>query len=175
MKTMEDIAAKAATKTTQVMKRKEVEGELNFVTDLKSLNKKLQKDNIIARFPDPEGGDSIDFEMMPMTPGQTAVYYNTLLGHTFWEGTSAGEGSPNPELDAEQRQKLEDELAVKKYDDKLLNILESCIISHPGLTAEDMRDWEPFYVISLHNALIEGSRPSKDVARFSDVDAGSGE
>ena len=33
---MEDIAAKAATKTTQVMKRKEVEGELNFVTDLKS-------------------------------------------------------------------------------------------------------------------------------------------
>ena len=174
MKTMEDIAAKAATKTTQVMKRKEVEGELNFVTDLKSLNKKLQKDNIIARFPDPEGGDSIDFEMMPMTPGQTAVYYNTLLGHTFWEA-SAGEGSLNPELDTEQRQKLEDELAVRKYDEKLLNILESCIISHPGLTAEQMREWEPFYVISLHNALIEGSRPSKDVARFSDVDAGSGE
>ncbi|RKU21014.1 hypothetical protein C6499_22610 [Candidatus Poribacteria bacterium] len=165
---MEDIAAKAATKTTQVMKRKEVEGDLNFVTDLKSLNKKLQKDNIIARFPDPEGGDPIDFEMMPMTPGQTAVYYNTLLGHTFWEA-SAGE-SPDPELDDEQRQKLEDELAVKKYDDKLLNILESCIISHPGLTAEQMREWEPFYVISLHNALIEGSRPSKDVARFSDVD-----
>ena len=113
--------------------------------------------------------------MMPMTPGQTAVYYNTLLGHTFFWEASAGEGSLNPELDTEQRQKLEDELAVRKYDEKLLNILESCIISHPGLTAEQMREWEPFYVISLHNALIEGSRPSKDVARFSDVDAGSGE
>lgn len=168
-KKMEDIAEEvSATKTTQVFKSKEVEGDLNFVTDLGRLNKKLEKDNIIARFPDPEGGDPIDFEMMPMSPGQMAVYYNTLLGHSLFNSAT---GAETPELDDEQKQKLEDELAVKKYDDKLLNILESCIISHPGLTVEHMREWEPFYVISLHNALIEGSRPSKDVARFHAVDA----
>ena len=183
---MEDIAAKAAVNAPQVMKRKEVQGELNFIRDVKKLGKKLKADNIVARFPDPEGGDPIDFEMRPMTPGQTATYYNTLLGHTLLEAASAGIPNPDSEIDdeqeqklqnelAEQEQKLQDELAVKKYDEKLLNILESNIISHPDLTAEDMREWEPFYVISLHNALMEGSRPSKNVARFPAVDAGSGE
>lgn len=155
----------------QTMKRGEVKDDLNFVTDLKSLNKKLEKDTIIARFPDPEGGDPIDFEMMPMTPGQTATYYDTLLGHTFLEAATGA----NPELNAEQKQQLQDELAVKKYDDKLLSILETNIISHPGLTADDMREWEPFYVMSLHNALMEGGRPSKDVARFPAVDPAGGE
>ncbi|MDE0398865.1 MAG: hypothetical protein OXL96_13805 [Candidatus Poribacteria bacterium] len=167
-KTMEDIAAESAAKTKQVFKRGEVEGELNFVTDVKALNKKLEKDNIIARFEDPEGGDPIDFEMMPMTPGQTAIYYNTLLGHTFLEAQAT-----TPNLDDQQRQQLNDELAVKKYDERLLDIIETNIINPPGVTAEDMRGWEPFYVISLHNALIEGSRPSKDVARFPAVDTGS--
>lgn len=163
----EDTAA-----SVQTMKRKEVQGDLNFVTDLKALNKKLEKDNIIARFPDPEGGEPLDFEMLPMTPGQTAVYYNTLLGHTLLEATS-GE-TENPKLNEEQKKQIQDELAVKKYDDKLLSILESNIISHPGLTAEQMREWEPFYVMSLHNALMEGSRPSKDVAQFPTVDAPAG-
>ena len=174
-KTMEEIAAKAAVNSPQVMPRKEVEGELNFIRDLEKLGKKLEADNIVARFPDPEGGDSIDFEMRPMTPGETAIYYNTLLGHTLLEASSAGIPNPESEIDDEQEQKLQDELAVKKYDTKLLNILESCIISHPGLTAEDMRAWDPFYVMSLHNALLGGSRPSKDVARFPAVDAPGGE
>ena len=161
----EDAAA-----SMQTMKRGEVEGDLNFVTDLKSLNKKLEKDTIIARFPDPEGGDPIDFELLPMTPGQTAIYYDTLLGHTFLEAAT----DANPELNAEQKQQLQDELAVKKYDDKLLSILETNIISHPGLTAEQMREWEPFYVMSLHNALMQGGRPSKDVAQFPAVDETTG-
>ena len=170
---MEDIAAKAAVNAPQIMRRKEVQGELNFTTDLEKLNKKLEADTIVARFEDPEGGEPIDFEMRPMTPGEFAVYYNTLLGHTFLE--AAANPNTDIELDDEQQEKLQDELAVKKYDDKLLNILESCIISHPHLTAEHMRAWDPFYVMSLHNALLGGSRPSKSVARFSGVDSGSGE
>ena len=168
-KDLREVAA-TAMHSPQVMRRKEVTGELNFITDLKKLNKKLEKDNIIARFPDPEGGDPINFEMRPMTPGETATYYQTLLGHTLMEAAVV---MPNTETDDEHAQKIQDELAVKKYDEKLLNILESCIISHPLLTAEDMRTWEPFYLISLHNALIEGSRPSKPVARFPDVDSES--
>ena len=172
---MEDIAAKAAVNAPQVLQRKEVQGELNFIRDLEKLGKKLEADNIVARFPDPEGDDPIDFEMRPMTPGETAIYYNTLLGHTLLEASSAGIPNPESEIDDEQEQKLQDELAVKKYDTKLLNILESCIISHPGLTAEDMRAWDPFYVMSLHNALLGGSRPSKSVARFPAMDAPGGE
>ena len=175
MATNEKNSFEAAAAAVQTMRRKEVTGELNFITDLKKLNKKLEKDNIVARFPDPEGGDPIDFEMRPMTPGETAIYYQTLLGHTLME---AGAGTPDPEYrepDDAETQKLQDELAVKKYDTKLLNILESCIINYPGLTAGDMREWEPFYVMSLHNALIEGSRPSKAVAQFPDVDSAGGE
>ncbi|MCY3744465.1 MAG: hypothetical protein OXH00_25905 [Candidatus Poribacteria bacterium] len=176
-KKMEDIAAKAAVNSPQVLQRKEVQGELNFIRDLKKLGKKLEADNIVARFPDPEGGDPIDFEMRPMTPGETAIYYQTLLGHTLIEASSARIPDPESEIeiDDEQEQKLQDELAVKKYDTKLLNILESCIISHPGLTAEDMRTWDPFYVMSLHNALLGGSRPSKSVAQFPNVDSAGGE
>lgn len=173
-KKMEDIAAKAAVNAPQVMPRKEVQGELNFIRDLEKLNEKLEADNIVARFPDPKGGDPIDFEMRPMTPGETAIYYNTLLGHTLMEAASAGIPNPDSEIDDEQEQKLQDELAVKKYDEKLLNILESNIISHPGLTAEDMRKWDPFYVMSLHNALLGGSRPSKSVAQFPAMDAPGG-
>ena len=172
---MEDIAAKAAVNSPQVMPRKEVQGELNFIRDLEKLGKKLEADNIVARFPDPEGGDPIDFEMRHMTPGETAIYYNTLLGHTLFEAAAGMPDPENTELNDEQAQKLQDELAVKKYDTKLLNILESCIISHPGLTAEDMRAWDPFYVMSLHNALLGGSRPSKSVAQFPAVDAPGGE
>ena len=172
-KRMDEVAAQAAVKAPQIMRRKEVQGDLNFTTDVEKLNKKLEADNIVARFEDPEGGDPIDFEMRPMTPGEFAIYYQTLLGHTFLE-TAAGNPNPDTELDDEQEQKLQDELAVKKYDEKLLNILDSCIISHPLLTAEDMRGWDPFYVMSLHNALLGGSRPSKSVARFPAVDAGTG-
>ena len=172
-KKMDEIAGMAAVNSPQIFRRKEVQGELNFIRDLEKLGKKLEADNIVARFPDPEGGDPIDFEMRPMTPGQMAIYYKTLLGHTFLEAASSG--IPNPELNDEQEQKLQDELAVKKYDEKLLNILESNIISHPGLTAEDMRTWDPFYVMSLHNALLGGSRPSKDVAQFPTVDTPGGE
>ena len=174
-KKMEDIAAQAAVNTPQVLQRKEVTGELNFIRDLKKLGKKLEADNIVARFPDPDGGDSIDFEMRPMTPGEVAIYYQTLLGHTLLE---AGAGTPNPEYrepDEAESQKLQDELSVKKYDEKLLNILESCIISHPGLTAEAMREWDPFYVMSLHNALLGGTRPSRSVAQFPTVDSTGGE
>lgn len=171
-KKMEDIAAQAAVNAPQVLQRKEVKGELNFIRDLEKLGKKLEADNIVARFPDPEGDDPIDFEMRPMTPGEVAIYYQTLLGHTLLE---TGTGIPNPEseLDEAESQKLQDELSVKKYDDKLLNILESCIISHPGLTAEDMRTWDPFYVMSLHNALLGGSRPKAAAARFPAVDTES--
>ena len=179
MATNEKNSFEAAAAAVQTMRRKEVQGDLNFITDLKKLNKKLEKDNIVARFPDPEGGDPIDFEMRPMTPGETATYYQTLLGHTLMEASGAGIPNPenpeNSEIDDAEAQKLQDELAVKKYDTKLLNILESCIINYPGLTAEDMREWEPFYVMSLHNALMEGSRPSKSVAQFPDVDSAGGE
>ena len=176
-KRMDDVAAQAAINAPRIMRRKEVEGDLNFIQDLDKLNKKLESDNIVAQFldpEDPEEGEPIIFEMRPMTPGEFAIYYNTLLGHTFLE-TAAGNPNPDTELDNAQEQKLQDELAVKKYDEKLLNILESCIISHPLLTAEHMREWEPFYVMSLHNALLGGSRPSKSVARFPAVDSGSGE
>ena len=82
---MEDIAAKAA---TQTFRRKEVEGELNFVNDLDALDAALEADNIVCRFnnPDPEG-DPIDFELRPMTPGEFSVYYQTLLGHTLLEAS----------------------------------------------------------------------------------------
>ena len=176
MSKMEDIAAKAAVNAPQTFRRKDIEGDLNFVQDLDALDAALEADNIVARFEnpmDPEG-EPLDFEMRPMTPGETAVYYNTLLGHTFLE-TAAGMPNPEDELDDEQKQRLEDELAVKKYDTKLLNILESCIISHPGLTAERMRKWDPFYVMSLHNALLGGSRPSKSVAQFPAMDETAGE
>ena len=149
---------------------------MNCVNDLDALDAALEADNIVCRFnnPDPEG-KPIDFELRPMTPGEMAIYYQTLLGHTLFE---AATGVPNPdnELDDEQRQRIEDELAVKKYDEKLLNILEGCIQSPVGVTVERMKKWDPFYITSLHNALmggIGGTRPSKPVARFSDVDSES--
>ncbi len=171
-KKMEDIAEQAA--AVQTFRRKEVEGDLNFVSDLDELDAALEADNIVARFENPNGEDTIDFELRPMTPGEFSVYYNTLLGHTLLE---AATGKPNPdtELDDAQEQKLQDELAVKKYDEKLLNILEGCIQSPPGVTAERMRKWDPFYIMSLHNALMTGSRPRKAVARFSDVDTAGSE
>ena len=174
-KKMDDIAAKAATQATQVMKRKEVEGDLNFISDLDALDAALEADNIVCRFanPDPDA-EPIDFEMRPMTPGEMAIYYQTLLGHTLLEA-SAAHPNPDVELDDEERQRLEDELAVKKYDKKLLDILEGCILHPPGVTAERMKKWDPFYIMSMHNALMQGSRPSKAVARFSDVDSTAGE
>ena len=170
-KTMEDIAAKAA---TQTFRRKEVEGELNFISDLDALDAALEADNIVCRFenPDPEG-DPIDFEMRQMSPGEFSIYYQTLLGHTLLEAAGANLPNSDTEIDNEQAQKLQDELAVKKYDEKLLNILEGCILHPPGVTAERMRKWDPFYIMSLHNALMQRSRPSKQVARFSTVDEGS--
>jgi len=172
---MEDIAAQAAVNAPQTFRRKEVEGELNFVSDLDALDAALEADNIVCRFqnPDPEK-EPIDFEMRPMTPGETAIYYQTLLGHTLLEAAAAGNPNPDTELDDEQAQKVQDELAVKKYDEKLLNILEGCIQSPIGVTAERMRNWDPFYIQSLHNALMNGSRPSKAVARFPTVDAPTG-
>ena len=88
---------------------------------------------------------------------------------------AAGHPNPDPELDDEQAQRIEDELAVKKYDKKLLNILEGCIQSPTGVTAERMKKWDPFYIMGLHNALMKGSRPSKAVAQFPAVDAATGE
>ena len=166
---MEDIAAGMA--ATQTFRRKEVEGELNFISDLDALDAALEADNIVCRFqnPDPEK-EPIDFELRPMTPGEFSIYYQTLLGHTLLEA-AAGNPNPDTELDDEQEQKLQDELAVKRYDEKLLNILEGCIQSPVGVTAERMKKWDPFYIMSLHNALMNGSRPSKAVARFPDVDS----
>ena len=171
---MEDIAAGVA--ATQTFRRKEVEGELNFISDLDALDAALEADNIVCRFqnPDPEK-EPIDFEMRPMTPGEMAIYYQTLLGHTLLEAAAAGNPNPDTELGDEQAQKVQDELAVKKYDEKLLNILEGCIQSPIGVTAERMRNWDPFYIQSLHNSLMNGSRPSKAVARFPTVDAPTGE
>ena len=162
---MEDVAAQAA---TQTFRRKEVEGELNFINNLDELDAALEADNIVVRFENPNGEDTIDFELRPMTPGELSAYYNTLLGHTLLEAVV---GNPNPETDEDtQEQKLQDELAVKKYDEKLLDILEGCLKSPAGITVERMRKWDPFYLMSLHNALMKGSRPSKMVARFSELD-----
>ena len=115
-KDLRDVAA-----TTQTFRRKEVQGELNFISDLDALDAALEADNIVCRFnnPDPDG-DPIDFEMRNMTPGETAIYYQTLLGHTLLE---AAAGTPTAEIEDEQAQRIEDELAIKKYDEKLLNIL----------------------------------------------------
>lgn len=175
MSKMEDIAAKAAVNAPQTFRRKEIEGDLNFIENLDELDAMLESDNIVCRFqnPDPEK-DPIDFEMRPMTPGEMAIYYQTLLGHTLLEA-AGGVHNPDSELDDEQAQRLEDELAVKKYDAKLLNILEGCILHPPGVTVVRMRNWDPFYIQSLHNALMNGSRPSKSVARFPTVDAPTGE
>jgi len=167
---MEDIAAKAAVNSPQTFRRKEIEGELNFISDLDALDAALEADNIVCRFENPNGEDTIDFELRPMTPGETAAYYQTLLGHTLLE---AAAGMPNTEIEDEHAKRIEDELAVKKYDEKLLNILEGCIQSPVGVTVERMKNWDTFYIQSLHNALMTGSRPSKPVARFSDVDTES--
>lgn len=179
-KDMADVAAES-----QVFRRKELhEGDLNFVEDLDELDAALEADNIVCRFNNPNGEKPIDFEMRPMTPGEMAIYYNTLFGHTFLEAT---DGDLNPdavdegavdedaviEIDDSYTQRLEEELAVKKYDARLLNILEGCILFPIGVTAERMRKWLPFYITKLHNALLEGSRPSKSVAQFPDVDKGS--
>lgn len=174
MADMASVAAQVAEKETQVMQRKEVKGDL-FTRDLKSLNTALEADTIVCRFKDPTDpeGDPIDIEMTPMTPGQFAIYRDTLFGHTLIEtalSASETEGVDD-RLEREQEQRLQDELAVKKYDDRLLNILESCIINYPGLTAEDLKSWNPFYVMSLHNALLQGSRPSKPVAQFPGLDS----
>ena len=172
MQETKDFADVAA--STQTFRRKELqETELNFINDLDALDAALEADNIVCRFnnPDPEGSP-IDFEMRNMTPGETATYYQTLLGHTLLEA-AAGNPNPETELDDEQAQRIEDEFAVKKYDEKLLNILESCIQSPVGVTAERMRRWDPYYLMSLHNALMRGSRPSKAVARFPTMDTGS--
>ena len=107
-----------------------------------------------------------------MTPGETAIYYNTLLGHTLLE---AAAGMANTEIEDEHAKRIEHELAIKKYDEKLLNILEGCIQSPAGVTLERMKKWDPFYIQSLHNALMTGSRPARPVARFSTVDAPTGE
>lgn len=165
----------AAAAAVQTLRRKEVTGELNFVENLDELDAALEADNIVCRFNNPNGDGSIDFEMRPMTPGETAIYYQTLLGHSLLDATG---GLPNPndaELDDEQTQKIQDELAVKKYDEKLLNILEGCIQSPVGVTAERMKNWDPFYIMSLHNGLMGGSRPSKAVAQFPNLDSAGGE
>ena len=167
-KDMADVAADA-----QVFRRKEVhEGDLNFVENLDELDAALEADNIVCRFNNPNAEKPIDFEMRPMTPGEMAIYYQTLFGHTLLEAT---DGNPNPDevdaLDDAQAQRLQHELAVKKYDARLLNILEGCILFPIGVTAERMRKWSPFYITRMHNALLEGSRPSRAVAQFSDVDS----
>ena len=175
MADMASVAAQVAEKETQVMRRKEVTGKLNFIEDLDELDEALEADTIVVRFKnpiDPEG-NPIDFEMLPMTPGQMSVYYNTLFGHTLLEA-----GTPEPDADNEldpETQRVQDELSIKKYDTRLLNILESNIISHPTLTAERMRKWDPYYIIRLHNGLLGGSRPSKSVAQFPAVDSPGGE
>lgn len=160
----------------QVFRRKEVTGDLNFIDNLDELDAALEADNIVCRFKNPNGGDPVDFEMRPMTPGEMAIYYQTLFGHTLLETTDGnwnpGEGNG---LDDAQAQRLEDEIAAKKYDTRLLNILEGCILLPVGVTAKRMRKWSPFYITRLHNALLEGSRPSKSVAEFPDVDSTAGE
>ena len=169
-KDLRDVAAAA-----QTFRRKEVDAaDLNFIENLDDLDAALEADNIVARFNHPNGTDTIDFEMRPLTPGEMTIYYDTLLGHTLLEAVAdhpnLEEDSRERELDAEQAQRIEDALAIKKYDAKLLNIVEGCILFPPGVTAARMRNWHPFYVQSLHNALMAGSRPSRTVARFSDMD-----
>ena len=169
MAKMEDIAAQAA---SQTFRRKEVEGELNFVSDLDALDAALEADTIVCRFANPTDpeGDPIDFEMRQMTPGEFSAYYNTLLGHTLLEAAIEN-ANPDTEIEDEQvKQQIQDELAVKKYDENLLSIIEGCILFPPGVTAKRMKNWDSFYLMSLHNALMTGSRPPKAVARFSDVD-----
>ena len=158
-KDLRDVAA-----TTQTFRRKEVQGDLNFIENLDALDAALEADNIVCRFNNPNGGAPIDFELRCMTPGEMAIYYQTLLGHTLLEAAGA---IPRTESEDEQ---VQDELSVKKYDETLLAILEGCIQSPVGVTAERMRNWDPFYIMSLHNALMEGSRPSKQVAQFHAVD-----
>lgn len=164
---IEDAAADA-----QVFRRKEVTGDLNFVSNLDELDAALEADTIVVRFNNPTqpDGDPIDFEMEPMSPGQFAIYYQTLLGYSLLEGQVEGQETTEatPEIDEER---LQDELAVKKYDERLLNILESNILHPPGVTAERMQKWDAFYIMRLHNALIGGSRPAKPVAQFSELDA----
>ena len=166
---MEEIAAQAA---TQTFRRKEVEGELNFVSDLDALDAALEADTIVCRFvnPDPEK-EPIDFELRQMSPGEFSVYYQTLLGHTFLEAAIM-DANPDTENEDEQvKQQIQDQLAVKKYDENLLSIIEGCILSPLGVTAERMKTWDSFYLMSLHNALLTGSRPPKAVARFSKLDS----
>lgn len=165
-KDMADVAADA-----QVFRRKEVTGDLNFVENLDELDAALEADTIVCRFVNPTdpNADPIDFEMLPMTPGQMSVYYNTLFGHTLLEA-----GNQDPDADNEldpETQRVQDELDAKKYDTRLLNILESNIIGPPGITIERIQKWDPFYIMRLHNALLGGSRPSKSVARFSQLDS----
>ena len=50
---MEDIAAKAAVNSPQTFRRKEIEGELNFISDLDALDAALEADNIVCRFENP--------------------------------------------------------------------------------------------------------------------------
>ena len=167
-KDLRDVAA-----TTQTFRRKEVQGDLNFIENLDELDAALEADNIVVRFSMQGSTKTINFELRPMSPGEVSIYYSTLLGHTLLEAAGANLPNPDTELDDEQRQRIEDELAVKKYDEKLLNILEGCIQNPVGVTAKRMRKWDPFYVMSLHNALMGGTRPNKQVAQFSDVDSES--
>ena len=160
----------AETPDVQVFRRKEVTGELNFISDLDALDAALEADNIIVKFKNPiePEADPIDFELRPMTPGEYAIYYQTLLGHTLLEATDNTDALTLEER--EQNEQLQDELDVKKYDKKLLDILESCIQQPLGVTAQRMRKWDPFYIMRLHNGLLGGSRPSKPVAQFSKLD-----
>ena len=65
-KDLRDVAAAA-----QIYRRKEVrDAELNFVENLDELDAALEADNIVARFTHPNGTDTIDFEMRPLTPGE---------------------------------------------------------------------------------------------------------
>ena len=169
---MNDKALRDVAGTTQTFRRREMQGDLNFVENLDELDALLEADNIVCRFNNPNpDGDPIDFELRPMTPGEMAIYYQTLLGHTLLEQSIAQVDN----TEVSESQQVQDELTVKKYDEKLLDILEGCIQSPSGITAERMRNWDPFYLMGLHNALMRGSRPSKPVARFPAVDSSGGE
>ena len=168
----------AETPDVHILNRNDVtDDQLNFVSNLDELDAALEAHNIIVQFKNPiePEGDPIAFELEPMTPGQFAIYYNTLLGHTYMETVThteapLGEQDASSVLDADAEEKLQDELSVKKYDTKLLNILESCIKKPVGITADRLRRWDAFYIIRMHNALMAGSRPSKSVAQFPTVD-----
>ena len=73
----------AAAADTQVMRRKEVQGELNFIENLDELDAALEADNIVARFNNPNGEVPIDFEMRPMTPRRDG----DLLPNAAWAHT----------------------------------------------------------------------------------------